>query len=53
MPLEQHSEKTHILGVGKSFLGIEQKGETAALDHYDFGIASFSSYVFQRRATYL
>src|SRR5260370_25075905 len=25
MPLKQHSEKTHILGVGKSFLGIEQK----------------------------
>ena len=43
MPLKQHSEKTHILGVGKSFFGIEQKGETAALDHYDFGIASFNA----------
>jgi catechol 2,3-dioxygenase-like lactoylglutathione lyase family enzyme len=41
MPLKQHSEKTHILGVGKSFFGIEQKGDTAALDHYDFGIAGF------------
>lgn len=26
MPLKQHSEKTHILGVGKNFFGIEQKG---------------------------
>lgn len=25
MPLRQHSEKTHILAVGSSFLGIEQK----------------------------
>src|SRR6266850_4689285 len=37
MPLKQHSEKTHILGVGKSFLGIEQKGPPAELDHIDFG----------------
>ena len=43
MPLKQHSEKTHILGVGKSFFGIEQKGGGAALDHYDFGIASFNA----------
>ena len=41
MPLKQHSEKTHILGVGKSFFGIEQKGTRAELDHYDFGIAGF------------
>src|ERR1700722_8640397 len=27
MPLRQHSEKTHILAVGSSFLGIEQKPE--------------------------
>jgi catechol 2,3-dioxygenase-like lactoylglutathione lyase family enzyme len=43
MPLKQHSETTHILGVGKSFFGIEQKGTTAGLDHYDFGIAGFDA----------
>ena len=43
MPLKQHSDKTHILGVGSSFFGIEQKGTPAALDHYDFGIASFNA----------
>ena len=43
MPLKQHSEKTHILGVGKSFFGIEQKGTAAGLDHYDFGISGFNA----------
>src|SRR6185436_18604184 len=43
MPLKQHSKKTHILGVGKSFFGIEQKGTPAELDHYDFGIAGFDA----------
>jgi catechol 2,3-dioxygenase-like lactoylglutathione lyase family enzyme len=43
MPLKQHSEKTHILGVGKSFLGIEQKPGGPALDHYDLGIANFNA----------
>jgi catechol 2,3-dioxygenase-like lactoylglutathione lyase family enzyme len=43
MPLKQHSANTHILGVGSSFFGIEQKGDTAALDHYDFGIAGFNA----------
>ena len=43
MPLKQHSEKTHILGVGKSFFGIEQKPGGPALDHYDFGIAGFDA----------
>src|SRR5258705_13577916 len=43
LPLKQHSEKTHILGVGKSFFGIEQKGTAAGLDHYDFGIAGFKA----------
>ena len=43
MPLKQHSATTHILGVGKSFFGIEQKGDSAALDHYDFGIAGFNA----------
>ena len=39
MPLKQHSDKTHILEVGKSFFGIEQKSTSPALDHDDFGIA--------------
>jgi catechol 2,3-dioxygenase-like lactoylglutathione lyase family enzyme len=43
MPLKQHSEKTHILGVGKSFFGIEQKVTPPGLDHYDFGIAGFDA----------
>lgn len=43
MPLKQHSETTHILGVGKSFFGIEQKADAAALDHFDFGIAGFNA----------
>jgi catechol 2,3-dioxygenase-like lactoylglutathione lyase family enzyme len=43
MPLKQHSETTHILGVGKSFFGIEQKSPPAGLDHYDFGIAGFDA----------
>lgn len=43
MPLKQHSETTHILGVGRSFFGIEQKGTAAELDHYDFGIAGFNA----------
>jgi len=43
MPLKQHSETTHILGVGKSFFGIEQKDGGPALDHYDFGIAGFNA----------
>ena len=43
MPLRQHSQTTHILGVGSSFFGIEQKDGGPALDHYDFGIAGFDS----------
>jgi catechol 2,3-dioxygenase-like lactoylglutathione lyase family enzyme len=43
MPLKQHSANTHILGVGSSFFGIEQKGDRAALDHYDFGISGFNA----------
>ena len=43
MPLKQHSETTHILGVGKSFFGIEQKAGGPALDHYDFGISGFNA----------
>jgi catechol 2,3-dioxygenase-like lactoylglutathione lyase family enzyme len=43
MPLKQHSEKTHILGVGNSFFGLEEKSGGPALDHYDFGIAGFKA----------
>ena len=44
MPLKQQSGKTHILGVGNSFFGIEQgDGSVATVDHYDFGIAGFNA----------
>lgn len=44
MPLKQQSAKTHILGVGESFFGIEQgDGQPARVDHYDFGIAAFNA----------
>jgi catechol 2,3-dioxygenase-like lactoylglutathione lyase family enzyme len=44
MPLKQQSAKIHILGVGSSFFGIEQgDGQSAAVDHYDFGIAGFNA----------
>jgi catechol 2,3-dioxygenase-like lactoylglutathione lyase family enzyme len=44
MPLKQQSKTIHILGVGRSFFGIEQgEGQTATVDHYDFGIAGFNA----------
>jgi catechol 2,3-dioxygenase-like lactoylglutathione lyase family enzyme len=44
MPLKQHSARTHILGVGDYFFGIEQgDGEAARVDHYDLGIAGFQA----------
>lgn len=44
MPLKQQSATTHILGVGDCFFGIEQgDGQTAKVDHYDFGIAGFNA----------
>jgi catechol 2,3-dioxygenase-like lactoylglutathione lyase family enzyme len=44
MPLKQQSAKTHILGVGNSFFGIEQgDSKTAVVDHYDFGISGFNA----------
>jgi catechol 2,3-dioxygenase-like lactoylglutathione lyase family enzyme len=44
MPLKQHSAKTHILGVGDCFFGIEQGDNQAArVDHFDFGIAGFDA----------
>jgi catechol 2,3-dioxygenase-like lactoylglutathione lyase family enzyme len=45
MPLKQQSATIHILGVGESsFFGIEQdENKSAALSHYDFGIAHFNA----------
>src|SRR5712692_7872894 len=44
MPLKQQSATVHILGVGRSFFGIEQgESQTATVDHYDFGIAGFNA----------
>src|SRR5713101_10026605 len=44
MPLKQQSATIHILGVGKSFFGIEQgESKTATVDHYDLGIANFNA----------
>jgi catechol 2,3-dioxygenase-like lactoylglutathione lyase family enzyme len=44
MPLKQQSAKTHILGVGSSFFGIEQGDRRAAtVDHIDFGIENFDA----------
>jgi len=43
MRLAQQSETIHILSVGDSFFGIEQKPDVAALDHFDFGIANWDA----------
>lgn len=44
MPLKQQSAKTHILGVGSSFFGVEQGDRpTPWVDHFDFGIANFDA----------
>src|SRR4029077_14772569 len=44
MPLKQHSARTHILGVGDCFFGIEEGDSQAArVDHFDFGIAGFDA----------
>ena len=44
MPLRQQSATTHILGVGKSFFGIEQgDNQPASVNHYDFGIENFNA----------
>jgi catechol 2,3-dioxygenase-like lactoylglutathione lyase family enzyme len=43
MKLAQQSETIHILSVGESFFGIEQKPEVAALDHFDFGIEGWDA----------
>ena len=43
MKLAQQSETIHILSVGDSFFGIEQKPDVAALDHFDFGIEGWDA----------
>ncbi len=43
MKLAQQSETIHILGVGESFFGIEQKPDVAALDHFDFGLEGWDA----------
>ena len=43
MKLAQQSETIHILSVGESFFGIEQKPGAAALDHYDFGLEGWDA----------
>jgi hypothetical protein len=42
--LRQQSATVIILGVGDSFFGVEQApGNTASVDHIDFGIANFNA----------
>ena len=44
LPLRQQSATTHILGVGNSFLGIEQgDNQPASVNHFDLGIESFNA----------
>ena len=43
MKLAQQSETIHILSVGESFFGLEQKPGGAALDHYDFGLQDWDA----------
>ena len=43
MKLAQQSETIHILSVGDSFFGIEQKPDVAALDHFDFGLEGWDA----------
>lgn len=43
MRLAQQSETIHILSVGESFFGIEQKPDLPALDHIDFGLEGWDA----------
>ncbi|HEX3755070.1 MAG TPA: VOC family protein [Rhizomicrobium sp.] len=43
MKLAQQSATIHILSVGDSFFGIEQKPGGPALDHYDFGLQGWNA----------
>ena len=54
MPLRQQSATTHILGVGKSFFGIEQgDNQPASVNHFDFGIETFNADAIRARLTEL
>ena len=54
MPLRQQSATTHILGVGKSFFGIEQSDDhTASVNHFDFGIENFNADAMRAKLTEL
>jgi catechol 2,3-dioxygenase-like lactoylglutathione lyase family enzyme len=54
MPLRQESATTHILGVGKSFFGIEQgDNQPAFVNHFDFGIENFDADAIRARLTEL
>jgi catechol 2,3-dioxygenase-like lactoylglutathione lyase family enzyme len=49
MKLAQQSETIHILSVGESFFGIEQKPDVAALDHFDFGLEGWDAKAMQAK----
>jgi catechol 2,3-dioxygenase-like lactoylglutathione lyase family enzyme len=54
MPLRQQSAATHILGVGKSFFGIEQgDNQPASVNHFDFGIENFNADAVRAKLTAL
>jgi catechol 2,3-dioxygenase-like lactoylglutathione lyase family enzyme len=54
MPLRQQSATTHILGVGKSFFGIEQgDNQPASVNHFDFGIENFNADAIRAKLTEL
>ena len=54
MPLRQQSATTHILGVGKSFFGIEQgDDQPASVNHYDLGIENFNADAIRAKLTEL
>ena len=54
MPLRQQSATTHILGVGKSFFGIEQgDNQPASVNHFDLGIENFNADRFRAKLTEL
>jgi catechol 2,3-dioxygenase-like lactoylglutathione lyase family enzyme len=49
MKLAQQSDTIHILSVGKSFFGIEQKPGGPALDHFDFGLEGWDAKVMRAK----
>lgn len=54
MPLRQQSATTHILGVGRSFFGIEQgDNQPPTVNHFDFGIENFNADLMRAKLTEL